>query len=107
MTIQWRISGGGLRPWRAHPPLDQSFFNFIGFSENITKILGRRPLGTGPPRLGEVLDPPLLFTTARFTMKKKFSFVVFVNKLVHRNTPRMGGQQCKSTRSGSLRDVEM
>ena len=52
------------RPWR--PPMDQNFFNFIGFSENI-KILGRRP---PPPRdwcplLGEVLDPPLINSCAR------------------------------------------
>ena len=36
------LKGGGLHPARA-PPTDQNFFNFIGFSENITKILDRRP----------------------------------------------------------------
>ena len=32
-------SGGS----KGGPPTDQNFFNFIGFSENIIKILGRRP----------------------------------------------------------------
>ena len=43
----------------APPPTDQNFFNFIGFSENTTKILGRRPSRDWHPLLGEVLDPPL------------------------------------------------
>ena len=34
--------GVGVDPARA-PPMDQHFFNFIGFSEKITKILGRDP----------------------------------------------------------------
>ena len=44
----------------AHPPTDQNFFNFIGFSENIIKILGRHPPRDWRPLLGEVLAPPLL-----------------------------------------------
>ena len=43
-----KFSGGS--KGRGAPPMDQNFFNFIGFSENIIKILGRRPpQGLAPP----------------------------------------------------------
>ena len=54
------ISGGSRGAPGARPPVDQNFFNFIGFSENIIKILGRFPSPRDwHPLLGEVLDPLL------------------------------------------------
>ena len=57
-SVQWRIWGGRIR--RAPPLRTKISLISYGFSENITKILGRRPPRDWRPLLGEVLDPPLL-----------------------------------------------
>ena len=63
--LQMTFQRGLIDQWHSQkctpPPMDQNFFNFIGFSENINKILGRHPPPTDwHPLLGVVLDLALL-----------------------------------------------
>ena len=61
LLLSGRFRGGGALGTRS--PMDQNFFNFIGFSKNIIIILGRRaPPRDWRPLLGEVLDPPCFYS---------------------------------------------